>query len=90
MAMRTSPFSDNLFQNTHPNHQVLLSCKPHRPGCHQWRPLQQEVNANTKELQPNVVVERYLEAKYYHYDPEDIYELSDYNLNQCRGVGGIR
>ena len=28
-----------------------------------------------------MIVECYLEAKYYHYDPEDIYELVDYNVN---------
>ena len=38
MVMRTQPFPDDLFQHVHPHHQVLLSCKPHRPGCHQWRP----------------------------------------------------
>ena len=81
MVMRTRPFSDDLFQCIHPNHQVLLSCKPHRPGCHQWRPMQTNINADIKELQPDVIVECYLEAKYYHYDPEDIYELVDYNLN---------
>ena len=26
-------------------------------------------------------MERYLDAKYYHYDPEDIQEFSDYNVN---------
>ena len=61
--------------------QVLLSCKPHLPGCHQWRPLQQNINAEIQELKPDVIVERYLDAKYYHYDPEYIHELSDYNVN---------
>ena len=36
--------------------------------------------ADIKELQPGVIVERHLEAKYYHYDPEDIYKLVDYNV----------
>ena len=80
MVMRTRPFSDDLFQNIHPHHQVLLSCKPHRPGCHQRRPWQQNIDADIKELKPDVIVERYLDAKCYHYDPEDIYELSDYNV----------
>ena len=80
MVMRTRPFSDDLFQHIHPNHQVLPSRKPHRPGCHQWRPMQQNSNADIKELQPHVIVERYLEAKYYQYDPEDIYELGDYKV----------
>ena len=77
MVTRTRPFSDDLFQHIHPHHQVLLSCKPHRPGCHQWRPLQQNIDADIKELEPDMIVERYLAAKYYHYNPEDINELSD-------------
>ena len=86
MAMRTRPRSDDLFQHIHPNHQVLLSCKPHRPGCHQWRPMQQNINADIKELQPDVIVERYLDAKYYHYDPEDIYEFGDYNGHRDNAI----
>ena len=81
MVMRTRSFSDDLFQNIHPNHQVLLSCKPHRPGCHQWIPMQTDITADIRELHPDVIVECYLEAKYYRYDPEDIYELVDYNVN---------
>ena len=57
MVMRTRPFSDDLFQCIHPNHQVLLSCKPHRPGCHQWRPMQTDITTDIKELQPDVIVE---------------------------------
>ena len=49
MVMRTRPFSDDLFQHVHPHHQNLLSCKPHRPGCHQWRPSQQTINAEIQE-----------------------------------------
>ena len=80
MVMRTQPFPEDLFEHVHPHHQVL-SCKPHRPGCHQWRPLQQHIHAEIQKLKPDVIVERYLDAKYYHYDPEDVYELSDYNVN---------
>ena len=81
MVMHTHPFSDDILQHVHPYHEVLLSCKPHRPGCHQWRPMQQQVHADLEELKPDVIVERYLDAKYYHYDPEDIYKLNDYNVN---------
>ena len=42
--------------------------------------MQNNINADIKELQPDVIVERYLDAKDYHYDPEDIYELGDYNV----------
>ena len=57
MVMRTQPFSDDLFQRAHPTLQVLLSCKPHRPSCHQWRLMQLDINADIKELQPDVIVE---------------------------------
>ena len=43
--------------------------------------MQQQAHADLKELKPDVSVERYLDAEYYHYDPEDIYELSGYNVN---------
>ena len=43
--------------------------------------MQTDITADIKELQPDVIVECYLEAKYYHYNPEDIYELVDYNVN---------
>ena len=72
MVMHTRPFSDDILQNVHPYHEVLLSCKPHRAGCHQWRPMQRQVYDDLKEL---------LDAKYYHYDPEDIYDMCDYNVN---------
>ena len=38
-------------------------------------------HADIKELQPDVIVECYLEAKYYHYDPSDMCELVDFNVN---------
>ena len=69
MVMRTTPFPTELFQQVHPHHQVLLSCKPHRPGCHQWRPAQTTLATEVRELQADVIVECYLDAKYYHYDP---------------------
>ena len=43
--------------------------------------MQRQVYDDLKELQPDVIIERYLEAKYYHYDPEDIYDMCDYNAN---------
>ena len=77
--MRTTPFPADLFQHIHPNHQVLLSCKPHRPGCHQWRPAHTTFAHQIRELQPDVIVERYLDAKYYHYDPVELFELAAFN-----------
>ena len=81
MVMHTHPFTQDLLQNVHPHHEVMLSCKPHRPGCHQWRPLHSQVHDDIRELKPDVIVERYLDAKYYQYAPEDIQEMSDYNSN---------
>ena len=58
MVMHTSPFNSDILQNVHPHHEVLLSRKPHRPGCHQWRPLQPQVHDDVKDFQPDVIVER--------------------------------
>ena len=80
MVMRTAPCPEDLFQDTHPNHQVLLSCKPHRPRCHQWRPMQSDTTAEILlELQPDVIVKCYLDAKYYHYDKTDMLELVEFS-----------
>ena len=79
MVMRATPFPTNLFQDIHPHHQVLLSCKPHRPGYHQWRPAQTTLATEIRELQPDAIVECYLNAKYYHYDPVEILDLVDFN-----------
>ena len=46
-----------------------------------WRPLRQNINSEIQELKPDVIVERYFDAKYYHYGPEDIYGLCDYYVN---------
>ena len=81
MVMHTHPFTQDLLQNVCPYHEVMLSCKPHRPGCHQWRPLHQQVHDDIRNLQPDVIVERYLDAKYYQYSPEDLQDMSDYNSN---------
>ena len=81
IVMHTYPFTHDILQNVHPYHEVLLSCKPHRPGCHQWRPLQPHIHEDLKELKPDVTVERYLDAKYYHYDLEELYEMCKYNTN---------
>ena len=70
MVMHTHPFTQDLLQNVRPHHEVMLSCKPHRPGCHQWRPLHSQVHDDIQELKPDVIVERYLDAK-----------MSEYNSN---------
>ena len=79
LTMRTTPFPEDLFQRIHPNHQVLLSCKPHRPGCHQWRPAHTKLAHQIRELQPDVIVECYLDARHYHCDPVELFELAEFN-----------
>ena len=64
MVVHTRPFPQKILQNACPYHEVILSCKPHRPGCHQWRPLHQQVYDDIRELKPDLIVERYLDAKY--------------------------
>ena len=86
----TSPFNSDILQRVHPHHEVLLSCKPHRPGCHQWKkPLHSQVHDDTKYFQPDVIVE-YLDAKYYQCDPEEIYDMGDYNGMQRISLNLIR
>ena len=80
--MYTQPYpSDDLLQHVRPYHEVLFSCKPHRPGCHQWKPMHLRVHDEIRELQPDVIVERYLDAKYYHHPPDQVQEMSEYNSN---------
>ena len=74
----THPYPPDLLQAVRPYHEVLFSCKPHRPGCHQWKPLHLQVHDEIRELQPDVIVERYLDAKYYQHPLEQIQEMSDY------------
>ena len=79
--MYTHPYPQDLLQNVCPYHEILFSCKPHRPGCHQWKPLQPQVHDEIRKLQPDVIVERYLDAKYYQHSPDDIQGMSEYNSN---------
>ena len=81
MVMYTHPYPPDLPQEVRPHHEILLSRKPHRPGCHQWKPLHVQVHDEIRELQPDVIVERYLDAKYYHHPPEHFQEMTDYNSN---------
>ena len=81
LMMYTKPFPPDLLQQARPCHEVLFSCKPHRPGCHYWKSMQIQVRDEIQELQPDVIVERYLDAKYYQYSPTDISDMSDYNSN---------
>ena len=49
MVVHTRPFPQELLQNACPYHEGILSCKPHRPGRHQWRPLHQQVYDDIQE-----------------------------------------
>ena len=81
LVMHTQPYPSDLLQQVHPFHAVLFSCKPHRPECHQWKPVHPQVHDEIRELQPDVIVERYLDAKYYQYPPDQVKEMSEYNSN---------
>ena len=81
MVLYTHPYPPDLLQVVHSHHEVLLSCKPHRPGCHQWKPLHLQVHDEIRELQPDVIVECYLDAKYYHHPLEHFQEMTEYNSN---------
>ena len=81
LMMYTKPFPPDLLQQARPCHEVLFSCKPHRPGCHYWKSMQFQVHDEIQELQPDMIVERYLDAKYYQHSPADICDMSDFNSN---------
>ena len=81
LKLYTKPFPPELLQQVRPCHEVLFSCKPHRPGCHQWKPMHVQVQDEMHELQPDVIVERYLDAKYYQYSLDELYGMLDYNCN---------
>ena len=44
--MRTMPFSAELLSQVHPEHQVMMSMKPHKTGCHVWKPVSTSTNEN--------------------------------------------
>ena len=52
LKLYTKPFPPELLQQIRPCHEVLFSCKPYRPGCHQWKPMQVQVQDEMHELQP--------------------------------------
>ena len=79
LVMYTQPYPSDLLQQARPYHEVLFSCKPHQPGCHQWKSMHMQVHNDIRELQPDVIIERYLDAKYYQYPPELVQEMSEYN-----------
>ena len=40
-----------------------------------------QVHEEIRDLQPDVIVERYLDAKYYQHSPDQVHEMSEYNSN---------
>ena len=38
-----------------------------------------QIHDDIQALQPDVIVERYLDAKYYQHPPDQVQEMSDYN-----------
>ena len=78
--MRTTPFPADLFKEVHPHHEVLLSCKPHRPRCHQWRPAHKTLAEEVRQLNADVIVEYYLDPKYYQ----------DCDIHQITGARIVR
>ena len=40
-----------------------------------------QVHEDIRALQPDVIVERYLDAKYYQHPPDQVQEMSEYNSN---------
>ena len=79
--MRTPPFPDDLFCQKFPYNKVTLSTKLHRTGCHVWREVCEITRSEVTEIKPDVIVECYLDAKYYHYNPAELNDLSNVSDN---------
>ena len=41
--------------------------------------MQTQVQDEIRDLQPDVIAERYLDAKYYQHSPDEIHDVSDCN-----------
>ena len=51
LVMYTQPYPSDLLQEIRPHHEVLFSCKPHQPGCHQWKPMHLRLHDDIRALQ---------------------------------------
>ena len=76
-----SAFPTDLLNQIHPCHQVMAPTKPHRAGGRVWKRACAATRQEVKELNPDVIAECYLEAKYCHYDTAELTNLSDINAN---------
>ena len=65
-----------MLTDIHPRHRIV-STKPHKLGCHTWRQASSSMRCEVQELNPDVIVECYLDAKYYYYDPAELTDLAD-------------
>ena len=79
--MHTIPFSTDLFAQVHLGQQVLMSSTPCKTGCHVWKPVNDSTKREVEELNPDVVIECYLDAQYYHYDPVELTDLPENYVN---------
>ena len=84
LLMRTPPFPSDVFHQVFPCHKIMMSTKPHRQGCHVWKDVCNATWQEVNELNPDVIVECYLDAKYYHYSPVELNDLSNVNQDPHR------
>ena len=64
-----------------PMPKLMLSTKPHHTGCHVWREVCEVTQSEVTEIKPDVIVECYLDAKYYHYNPAELNDLHNVSDN---------
>ena len=55
-----------------PYHQIMMSKCPHKMGCHEWIPVQSVTEEYISALQPDLVIESFLDAKYYRFQPDEL------------------
>ena len=55
-----------------PCHQIMMSKYPDKMGCHEWIPAQSVTEEYIDALQPDLVIESFLDAKYYRFQPDEL------------------
>ena len=61
------------------SHKVLCSASAHRTGCHQWIDGNQITPQWLTEVTPDLVVETFMDANYYHYGSDELDILRNFN-----------
>ena len=81
VVLRTRSFPADLLNEMHPHHRLFLSTKPHTNGCHVRKAASASTRQEVQELNLDVIVGCYLDAKYYQHDHVELTHLVDVFAN---------